>query len=86
LGYLVARVVLPLAFRKMNTDLTDCINQLAARAEELGEKSTACVLYSLAAHRLVLADSILAMVVAQQALVLHAALKSKLETQKEDES
>lgn len=54
----------------LNADITTCISQLAERAEELGEVSTAVVLFSLAGHRVVKADRVLAIVAAAQAQAL----------------
>lgn len=57
--------------KALNQDITNCLNQLALRAEELGEKNTAVVLHTLVAHRIMLVDSAMAVVAGKQAILLN---------------
>jgi len=61
----------------LNKDITECIRQLAERAEELGEKNTAIVLFTLAGHRVIRADAALAYTAAQQARLMKDALEAE---------
>jgi hypothetical protein len=58
----------------MDKDLTTCVRILADRADELGEHSTAAVLYCLAAYRVAEMDVVMAI----ESLALAEALKDSL--------
>ena len=59
----------------LDKGLTDCIQQLADRAHELGEEATSSVLYILVAHRLIGADTMMAVVSHELGNILRKTLR-----------
>ncbi len=63
----------------LNASLTQCISDLAARAEEIGENNTAIVLFALAGHRALRADAVMAVTAQAQAKYMAEILKKTTE-------
>jgi hypothetical protein len=61
--------------KSLNSDITSCLQQLAERAEEIGERNTAIVLLALCSHRLVTADLAMALTAQDQFSLLQLILK-----------